>query len=767
MPVSSQRPIRVLHVDDSPDITKLTATFLQRKDDRFSVETANSAEEGLQLLAESEIDCIVSDYQMPGLNGIEFLESVVEEHPNLPFILYTGKGSEEVASEAIRAGVTDYLQKESGTNDYALLANRILNAVSSRQRQRRINFFETLEHELTELSINFLRVGERDIDALIDRTLEKLGTLVNADRSYIFDVDHGAGTLSNTHEWCSSDVEPQIDMLQDVPQDTLPWWTQKLNSFENITIPNVSELPPEAEAEQEILQQQNIESLIVTPMILNDELVGFIGFDWVDEQEAWSDEFINILRMTSELITSARKRKEYQQELKEFETIIEALTDAVYVLDEEGQFTYINDEFVELVDYNRERILGSMPSLIKREEAVEQAEHQLGRLLSSDGPETASFEVTVHPRDGSPIVCEDHMGVLPYNGDQFNGSVGTLRDVTDRRKRKQELQSLKSQYETLVENFPDGAVFLINSDLEVIRTGGEELSTVGLSPDDVRRTKPHDLFSEKIADELCYYFEEALDGNGNTFEQEYGGERYRIQTVPLQTEDVGTDHVMAVSQNVTERIEDRHNLEAQNERLEEFTSIVSHDLRSPLSVAKGNLELAQETRESEYLTRAADAVDRSQALIDDLLTLARRGDNVDETNPVDLEKVVESSWQTVEAQQATLDIDAPQVIDADRSRLRQLFENLCRNAVEHGGEEVTVSVGAIDDGFYVADTGPGISESDREKLFEVGYSTKKDGTGFGLRIVEQIADAHGWEVTATESEQGGARFEFTGVKRMD
>jgi signal transduction histidine kinase len=151
-------------------------------------------------------------------------------------------------------------------------------------------------------------------------------------------------------------------------------------------------------------------------------------------------------------------------------------------------------------------------------------------------------------------------------------------------------------------------------------------------------------------------------------------------------------------------------------------------------------------------------------LIEDLLTLAREGEQVGETEPVGLADVAKTSWQTVNTEQATLETDTTQAIQADRSRLQQLFENLYRNAVEHGGDDVTVSVGVIDDGFYVADTGPGIPESDREEVFEAGYSTNEDGTGFGLRIVEQIADAHGWEIIVTESKGGGARFEITGVE---
>lgn len=115
-------PIQVLHVDDEPNLADLAATFLEREDDRLDVRTVLTPDDGWEILADVDIDCIVSDYEMPGQDGIEFLKAVREEYPDLPFILYTGKGSEDVASDAISAGVTDYLQKESGTDQYAILA---------------------------------------------------------------------------------------------------------------------------------------------------------------------------------------------------------------------------------------------------------------------------------------------------------------------------------------------------------------------------------------------------------------------------------------------------------------------------------------------------------------------------------------------------------------------------------------------------------------------------------------------------------------------
>ena len=135
--------VHVLHVDDEPDFTDIVADFLEREDNRLVVETTTSASEGLDRLADEDFDCIISDYDMPEQNGIEFLETVREMAPDLPFILFTGKGSEEVAGDAISAGVTDYLQKERGTDQYAVLANRVRNAVEryraehARERQRK------------------------------------------------------------------------------------------------------------------------------------------------------------------------------------------------------------------------------------------------------------------------------------------------------------------------------------------------------------------------------------------------------------------------------------------------------------------------------------------------------------------------------------------------------------------------------------------------------------------------------------------------------
>ncbi|MFB6202345.1 MAG: PAS domain S-box protein [Halorhabdus sp.] len=854
--IETEEVIRVLLVDDQSDFADLTATFLERADDQFTVETASSVDCGLERIGDRPPDCIISDYNMPGMNGLEFLEAIRERDPDLPFILFTGKGSEAIAGDAISAGVTDYLQKSAGTEQYELLANRIRNAVRTRREARRADRQQQLMR-LTEFAGDS---GGWELDRGSDTVLLTAGA-----RRAIGRPDQAEIPLAEAivlfHPADREDVRRTLTEAFETGEELERRWR----------------LQPSDRDERLI-------DMTITPVVE-------------------SGGRVTKLRGAGHDITD---REERRRDLETYETIIEALTDAVYVLDEEGRFTYVNDEFVELVGYDRETILGSAPTLVKDAAAVEQGEDHLRRLLSSDGPETLSFEVTLQPREGAPIVCTDHMGVLPYEGDQFQGSVGTLRNVTPLKKREQRLERQNDLF-TKAQDIADveawsydvrtGELFLTDKayeihglspddeltpegsldfyhpddrptlrdafdraletgdsyDLELrlidtadslrwVRTRGdaeledgdvvrvrgtlqditerkqrervledwtEELDTLTTELEEQYRHlfqeapvmavvtraeegKPiiedcNDLFvdtlgyekSELVGAKLERFYtadsrRELLDEGG--YERALSDEFVRenrslvtadgetvetlFQAVPRKSTQEGSHGTLAFYVNITER----KRLERERDRLDEFTSIVSHDLRNPLAVADGHIELARRDCDSNHLARVADAIDRSQALVDDLLTLAREGNEVTGSDPVGLADVAKGSWETVETEHATLEATATQVVEADRSRLQQLFENLYRNAVEHGGNGVTVHVGDLDGGFYVADTGPGIPEGDRDEIFEAGYSTADHGTGFGLRIVERIAEAHGWDIRVVDGKRRGARFEITGVE---
>jgi signal transduction histidine kinase len=208
-------------------------------------------------------------------------------------------------------------------------------------------------------------------------------------------------------------------------------------------------------------------------------------------------------------------------------------------------------------------------------------------------------------------------------------------------------------------------------------------------------------------------------------------------------------------------------LSRQRDQLENVANIIAHDLRNPLSAAIVQLQLARQQFDGEHLEEVDAALTRMEEIIDAVLSLAHVNQRSIDTGVVDLEDVVLDACVTAAPESLSVSVcdDAESVV-ADESLLKQLFENLLRNAVEHVGPETEVCVGSLEEGngFYVEDDGPGIPESEREQVLQTGYSNLDDGTGFGLNIVERIAEVHDWSLTLTESSMGGVRFEFEDVR---
>ena len=462
----SDKTIRVLHVDDDPDFLEVTTMFLEQEHDAITVVTETHVSDALDRLATEQFDCIVSDYDMPSTDGLEFLRHVRKDNPDLPFILYTGRGSEEIASEAISAGVTGYLQKETGSDQYTVLANRIENSVSKYHAER-----------------------------VVEETRER------------------------------------------------------------------------------------------------------------------------------------------------FQKLIEHSTDVISIVDANGRWQYLTPSTKRVLGYEPEELIGEV-----------------------------GFDY-VHPED------------RPNAMEKFAHAI----------KNPDQIPTNEFRFD-----HPDGWIWLEN--------------------------RARNMVEDPIINGFVIH-----------------------------------------SRDVSDRARREQELTRQNQRLEEVINVMSHDLRDPLNVAYGSLELGQQNGDSDHFETAKKALDRVDSIIDDLVTLAQEGKRVDELSPVTLGTVVADAWEVVETHDARLIYDEEEKILADRSGLQRVLENLFQNAVRHGETDVSVSVGTTDEGLYVADDGPGIEADIVDRVFESGYSTNETGTGFGLSIVKEIVAAHDWEIYLIDSNAGGARFEITGV----
>ncbi|MFB6267260.1 MAG: sensor histidine kinase [Halodesulfurarchaeum sp.] len=317
----------------------------------------------------------------------------------------------------------------------------------------------------------------------------------------------------------------------------------------------------------------------------------------------------------------------------------------------------------------------------------------------------------------------------------------------------------KDLWRAAVDNFPNGVLVLFDTDLRYRLVGPEVLPFSKRRAADMVGKTIYELFPEETAAELETELRATLDGSSRSFDVTFDGRIHHLETQPVDIR--GTSYGVLVTQEVSEERHTTEQLARQKARLESFAGVLSHDLRNPLGVAQGNLELEQEERgDSEHLRRAIEALERIDHIIDDLLTAAREGAAVRETEAVSLGRIARDAWGMVETGDATLRVETDGRLEADPSRLQRILENLFRNAVEHAGSGVSVTVGQTADGFFVEDDGPGIPLERREDIFDAGMSTSESGRGFGLFIVQNLAEAHDWSVRCTEATSGGARFEF-------
>jgi PAS domain S-box-containing protein len=709
--------VRVLHVDDEPDFAATAAAFLEREDDRFDVETAASTSEGLDRLSEGAFDCVISDYDMPVTNGIEFLESVREEHPDLPFVLFTGKGSEEVASEAISAGVNDYLQKESGTSQYTLLANRVRNVVD--QYRSRVALEES----------------EKRLSLFIEQS--PLGVLeYNEDFEVVRLNEAGEEILGYT------EAELRGETWEVLVTD---------ESYQNV------------DAVTDALSEASGGFHSVDENVRKDGTR--IVCEWHNRVVTDEDgSVVAVFSQFQDVTDRTERERELESTRRRLEAILENTTTPMFMKDAEGRYLFVNQSHYDLFGFEDEDIVGRTDhDLFPREMADEVVRNDRtvlarGEALETEERVTAGGEERIFLSTKVPIYDTGDRS----DPDDPVAVFGVAVDITERTERERELKRYESMVNTMQESAciydEDGRFVVVNeflADFYGTTPAALEGTRSNLVPH-VRTEGDGDRYQELLDGER-----EEVSGELEVELRDQGTEvlEYRLTPLRIDGEIAG---VIGVAHEITAFRERERELERKNEQLDSFVSVVSHDLRNPLSVADGRLELAMEECDSEHLLPAARAVQRSQTLVEDLLTLARDGARVRDVTTVDLAALASECWDAATTDEATLAVETEQTLRADRVRLQQLLENLLTNAVAHGGTRVTV--GDLPDGFYVADDGPGVPSTERQRVFEAGYSTAREGTGFGLAIVQEVADGHGWTVRVTESESGGARFEVRGVE---
>lgn len=452
-----------------------------------------------------------------------------------------------------------------------------------------------------------------------------------------------------------------------------------------------------------------------------------------------------------------------------YRTLVEEVNDLATVVDTDGTITHVSPAITRILGYDPGELVGHEGFEFVHPEDRERNADALEAVLSNPS-ESETVEVRFRHADGSWRWIEATMRNR-VDDDIIDGVLLSSRDITERKEYEREARELAEEYEALLNSVED-AIFLMNveEDGNGVRFEFERLSPsyerqTGITTEEVQGQTPQAVFGEEQGAELAANYHRCVKtGEPISYQEELrvseGARFWQTKLAPVVSDGEIT-RLVGVTRNVTERVERERQLRQQNERLGEFASVISHDLRSPLNVAQGRAALLAEQGESEHLDPLLQALDRMEAIVEDTLMLARQGDTISETESVSLTNLVGKCWATVDTDDATIEIVDEMTFQADPGRLRHVFENLFRNAVEHGGSDVTVRVGCHNElGIYVEDNGPGIPVEKRDEVFEPGHSSAQGGTGFGLTIVKRIVEAHGWELSVADGTEGGARFEF-------
>lgn len=452
--------------------------------------------------------------------------------------------------------------------------------------------------------------------------------------------------------------------------------------------------------------------------------------------------------------------------------LLDNLPDGGVVLDVETEtIVAVNETFCDILGYDRADLVGEPVATITagrqdRDRVPTPIETHINQAHDRD---SVQFIWQTETAEGSGVPLETHLTVVD---DGSNVSLATVRTISERTdpSDSDHDHTATARYRRILDYLSD--YVLIVDETGIIRysspgvedaLGHEPSRLVGtdafkyVHPADEQETKAafEDMLENPAIETTIEYRGQTSDGSYRWIEAR--GSNYLADPM--------IDGVLVTIRDITDRKRYERRIETQNQMLERLASIVSHDLKTPVSTAGKLVTLLRGAIEDpdsdvEQSLEKLDAVlDDLRAFADHLPTLAHQSTHVEDPIECELNEVARSAWNAVDTGSITLDFDGNRVLDGDPRRLRQVFQNLFENVTTHAPDATVVTVGTLPDGFYVADDGPGIETSTVEDVFAYG-TTSGAGTGVGLAIVQTIVEAHGWAVTVTESDTGGARFEI-------
>ncbi len=724
--------LKILFIDDERGLCEQAKIFLEKENDRFEVETAISAEEGLELFEEKEYDVIVSDYQMPDMDGLELLKEIKQGHENaIPFIMFTGKGREEIAMKALNLGADRYLQK-GGTprSQYAVLADAI-----------------DQEYEHYQSEKKYRTVVENTHDAIY----------IYRDNEFLF-VNKRFTEITGYSEDELLEME-MTDLLQDDEKEKIREIGKKRAD---------SEKAPSKYETKIVTKDGEIKHLQLT--ISSIEHIGKKAF----------------LVSARDITEDVQKEREIRKSKNWLSQIVDRSSVPMFVIDKDHRVTHWNTACERLTGISKEEIKGTKDpwkAFYQEERPVmadlvlENAdEERISEYYENKFERSSLIDEGYEAEDFFPDFGEKGKYVfftaapIKDSEDRRIGAIETLQDVSERRRVQNRLKDEHERLQTLIHNIP-GITYRCIKDkhwtMKFLSEGVEKLT--GYEADEMLENKKiayNEIIHPEDRDHVRREVEKGLE-NDAPYKVEYriitasGDERWvweRGRAVGYQD---GDEVLEGAIIDITDKKETE-------ERHEFLDSIIRHDVQNKLQLAKGYVELLKEEidKDVEYTWKIFRTIRNAEEIVKKVRTLDKI-ENEDEEQEMELSGIFDRimSEHGAQADENDIEIELEEVEKKVKGGplLYNLFSNLMENAIKHsGGDKIRIS--AEENGDYrviIEDDGQGITDEEKDKIMKRGYKRGNSaGSGLGLYLVKEIVENYGGDIRVRDSDMGGARFDI-------
>lgn len=744
MQTTIHNPVEVLCVSRDTD----TAARIRRGFDRepypFDVTTAASADEGLSLLAEADIDCVVSEFDLPGVDGLTFLEEVREDRPDVPFVLLTDEYAESVARAAVSAGVTDYRTKRPDSDQYQLLATRIADAVD-RQRTG-LDYREVFEKIPDGMTLH-------DSDGAILDVNQQFAEMLGYSREELLEMDFDALHVDEPPYTSDRATELVGKAAAEGPQ-TFEWVDETKDG---------ERLPVEVS-----LRQTRI---------------------------GGKERILAVVRDITE-------RKQRERQLQQRSTAMERSTDGIAIVDADGDYAYVNQAHAEVYGYDdADAFIGESWEMCYTDAELETIENEVFPELEAESHWRG--ELTGLRRDGDTFPQELSLTMM-----DDGGIVCVVRDVTEQKEYEDRLRTLHDATREMMQetdrericqtavdtaqnalDLPISTIWLRSDDpprLEPVAWSDQAEALFDEMPvfepgnsiswqvfeegdirvfDDVRREDNRYNSETDIRGELMVSIGEyGVLNSGSTDPGEFG------------ETDVALARLLAANTRAAlERADREATLQRQTDQMEFFNSILRHDVLNGMTVIQGRTELLAEDLEGAQLRDAETILKWCDDIVEIVQRVRTTIDTLTGESDVQLESVELTGTIRAELDRVrkthpdvTFETSLPDSVTVRATELLgEVLGNVLTNAVHHNDTDgLRVSITASREPerntatVRVADNGSGVPDEAKEAIFrrdETGHA-KSSGSGFGLFFVDSMVDEYGGDVRVEDNEMGGATF---------